>query len=211
MYNSRPNLHIGFHGCDEKVRDQLVANQNSVIKISEKPFDWLGHGFYVWENNQERALQWAKTKEKNGGIKKASVVGVVYVLGNCLDFTDSQYIDAIESYYNNLKDEFIKLGKSLPMNKDSEFDLFKDKLIRELDCMVIEYMHKKISEEITKNIKKKGHSELKYFDTARSIFTEGGPAFEGAGIQKKNHIQICIRNQNCIKAFFIPRNETNFP
>ncbi|MEY5041558.1 MAG: hypothetical protein RLZZ414_1106 [Bacteroidota bacterium] len=211
MYNSRPNLYIGFHGCDEKVRDQLVTSPNSAIKMSEKPFDWLGHGFYVWENNQERAFQWAKNKEKKREIEKASVVGVVYVLGNCLDFTDSQYIDVIENYYTNLKDELSQLGKSLPVNKDSEFDLFKDKLIRELDCMVIEYMHKAIKEEITKDIGEKGYSELKYFDSARSIFTEGGPAFEGAGIQKKNHIQICIRNQNCIKAFFIPRNETKFP
>ena len=53
----------------------------------------------------------------------------MYVLGNCLDFTDSQYIDVIENYYTNLKDELSQLGKSLPVNKDSEFDLFKDKLI----------------------------------------------------------------------------------
>ena len=36
MYNSRPNLYIGFHGCDEKVRDQLVTSPNSAIKMSEK-------------------------------------------------------------------------------------------------------------------------------------------------------------------------------
>jgi hypothetical protein len=43
-----------------------------------------------------------------------------------------------------------------------------------------------------------------------SVFTEGGPAFPGAGIQEKNHIQICIRNSNSIKGFFLPRKERDF-
>jgi hypothetical protein len=27
----------------------------------------------------------------------------------------------------------------------------------------------------------------------------------------KSHIQICIRNLNCIKGFFLPRQEIDFP
>jgi hypothetical protein len=56
---------IGFHGCDESVRNQLVSNPD-VVKISKESFDWLGHGFYLWENNYERALQWAVDKKKRG-------------------------------------------------------------------------------------------------------------------------------------------------
>ncbi len=209
MYNIRPNLIIGFHGCDESVRDKLISAPNS-IEPSEKPYDWLGHGFYVWENNFQRAFQWAKDKKKKGDIEKPSVVGVVFLLDNCLDFTDSEYIDAIENYYNLMQDEFNELGKSLPKNRDVDNDLHKNKLIRELDCAVIQYMHQKIEEAIKIDIATKGFSDLKQFDTTRGLFTEGGPAFEGAGIQKKNHIQICIRNTNCIKGFFLPRKEVKF-
>lgn len=205
MYSNRPNLYIGFHGCDESVRDQLALTPNS-IKISEKPFDWLVHGFYVWENNYDRALKWAKDKEKTGKIGKASVVGVVYTLDNCLDFTDSLYIDALEIYYAALKEEFEAIDKNLPINKDVPSDQYKDKLLRDLDCMVIEYMHQRITVAI-----EEGSHELRCFDSSRGVFTEGGPTFDGAGIQKKNHIQICIRNKNCIKAFFIPRKEIKFP
>lgn len=28
---------------------------------------------------------------------------------------------------------------------------------------------------------------------------------EGAGIKEKSHIQICVRNTNCIKGYFLPR------
>ncbi|MEW4923437.1 hypothetical protein [Algibacter sp. 2305UL17-15] len=79
MYSSRSNILIGFHGCDESARDQLLTKPNNV-KISEKPFDWLGHGFYIWENNYDRALEWAKDKQERGKIKKASVIGVVFTL-----------------------------------------------------------------------------------------------------------------------------------
>lgn len=82
--------------------------------------------------------------------------------------------------------------------------------MRELDCTLIEYMHQAILEQISEDIISHGFSELKIFDSARGVFTEGGPAFPGAGIQEKNHIQICIRNSNCIKGFFLPRKEKDF-
>lgn len=201
---------LGFHGCDESVRDKLVLNPNAVRK-SQESFDWLGHGFYIWENNHERALQWAKDKKKRGTLKTPSVIGVIYQLDHCLDFTDSASIDVLSDYYSLMKNDFATIGKALPMNKDLPKDEYQDLILKELDCAVIEYLHQKVYEQINSDIKSKGFSDFKHFDTARGVFTEGGPAFEGAGIQMKNHIQICIRNLNCIKGFFIPREEVKFP
>lgn len=200
MYSSRSNLLIGFHGCDESVAKELLTKPKKV-KISEKPFDWLGHGFYIWENNYDRALQWAKDKQKRGTIKNASVIGVVFTLDNCLDLIDSEFIKTLSAYYELMKSDFSSLGKELPKNKDVKEDEHKDLLIRELDCAVIEYLHQKIKEEIENGTE----SFLKEFDSARGVFIEGGPAFPGAGVQKKSHIQVCIRNMDCIKGFFLPR------
>ena len=110
-----------------------------------------------------------------------------------------------------MKRDFELAGKNLPENKDLPKDQFHDKILRELDCAVIEYLHQQIDKKIKTDIAKQQFSDLKPFDTARGIFTEGGEAFTGAGIQLKNHIQICIRNLNCIKGFFIPRNKVKFP
>jgi hypothetical protein len=55
MYHIKPNLYIGFHGCDEMIRNRLIMNPNHVEK-SNRPYDWLGNGFYVWENNFSRAF-----------------------------------------------------------------------------------------------------------------------------------------------------------
>lgn len=201
---------LGFHGCDEPIRDQLVLNPNSV-KRSQEIFDWLGNGFYVWENNYERALKWARDKKKRGNLNKPAVLGVVYQLNHCLDFTDSAFIDIVSEYYSLMKADFSFLKKDLPKNKDLPKDQYHDLILRELDCAVIEYMHQKIAEKIASDIDSTGSSDLKHFDTTRGIFTEGVPAFEGAGIQSKNHIQICIRNLNSIKGFFIPREDISFP
>jgi hypothetical protein len=37
-------------------------------------------------------------------------------------------------------------------------------------------------------------------------FYEGDELYPNAGFREKDHIQICVRNPNCIKGFFLPRN-----
>lgn len=117
----------------------------------------------------------------------------------------------ISEYYKAFSAEIKLLKSELPKNKDIPGDINRDLIIRELDCAVIEYLHQKISEKITKKKDVRDNTRILHFDTVRGIFTEGGPAFEGAGIQLKNHVQICIRNLNCIQGFFIPRAESKFP
>jgi hypothetical protein len=209
MYEVRPNLVLGFHGCEASVRDTLLNNPNE-IKISQKPFDWLGHGMYFWENNYERALRWAWQKRNRGVIKQPAVIGAVIYLGHCCDFLDQENIELLSRSYNLMKENYKDSDAKLPSNKDLTSDPHKDKLLRNLDCAVIEYMHTELSKELQQDMRTKGFSEYKIFDTTRGVFTEGGPAFPGAGLFAKSHIQICVRNPNCIKGFFRPRREVNF-
>jgi hypothetical protein len=210
MYDIRPNLVIGFHGCDKSIADQLIANP-AVIEKSEKPYDWLGHGMYFWENNLERATLWANDKMRRGEIKEASVVGAVLQLGNCLDFLDSKYLSLLAVYHQLMVANFQALKKPIPENKDVKQDEHKDRLLRELDCALIEFMHEQIFSDYQQEIiANNGYTNVKLFDSTRGVFTEGGEAFPGSAIQMKNHIQICIRNFNSIKGFFLPRDEKDF-
>jgi len=201
MYSSRTNLIIGFHGCDKSVRDSLLKNPNQ-IKKSENSYDWLGHGMYFWENNHKRALKFAKDKKIRGKIQKPTVIGAVISLGNCLDLTDSESIETIKTYYDLMVSDYKATEQELPQNKNVGTNT--DLLIRELDCVTIEYMHQKIKEEKLEN------NHLKHFDSVKGVFIEGKPIFDGSGIYAKTHIQICIRNSNCIKGFFLPRKEISF-
>ena len=210
MYDIRPITIIGFHGCDLDVRNKLVSDPNE-IEISKKPFDWLGNGMYFWLNNHQRALEWAEDKQAKGKIKKAAVLGAVLQLGHCCDFLDSKFTNLVGFYYEPMNEHYKKSNKEIPKNIDAEDDKHKDQLVRLLDCAVIEYMHTSIEAKFLEEINTSGYNTTKIFDSTRGAFSEGGAAFPGAGIKKKSHIQICIRNLNCIKGFFIPRDGVPFP
>lgn len=82
MYRTRNNLLIGFHGCDESVRNDIVAGKIP-FKPSTNSYDWLGNGMYFWENNLSRAYDWAVRSMENPQnnmqiIKKPAVLGAVF-------------------------------------------------------------------------------------------------------------------------------------
>ena len=54
LYSRRANLVIGFHGCDRSVVEKVISTND---------YDLLGSGIYFWENNEERAWQWAVTTQ----------------------------------------------------------------------------------------------------------------------------------------------------
>ncbi|HEY4193932.1 MAG TPA: hypothetical protein VGM63_00235 [Mucilaginibacter sp.] len=209
MYNTRPGLLIGFHGCDKSRQQDLLINSVS-MPISEKPYDWLGHGMYFWENNADRALEWAKAKESAKKIEEAAVIGAVIDLGHCCDFLDSSFTKMLTAYHNLMKIELEKVGKSILENEDLKSDRHHDKLLRYLDCATLEFMHEQIRTQYKKDMAAKNHSSLKIFDSVRGAFLEGGAAYIGSGFCAKSHIQICIRNSNCIKGYFLKRDELDF-
>jgi hypothetical protein len=209
MYDVRPNLVIAFHGCDVRVRDKLLNNPDEIV-ISQKPYDWLGHGMYFWENNYERAMQWAEDKKRRGAIAVPAVIGAVLQLRYCCDLTDSKFINRVTKAYQLMVKEYKAGGKEMPRNRDLPHDKHKDKLLRDLDCATIEFMHDQQQVDFHDDVKRLGFSNLKLFDSTRGIFTEGGPAFEGSDIMAKTHTQLCVRNFNCIQGFFLPRRENVF-
>lgn len=194
LYSSRSNLYIGFHGCDQSTVD--VVLNGGTLKPSMNSYDWLGHGMYFWENNNQRALEFAieASKRKDSSIKKPAVIGAVIDLGYCLDLTDAACIYEIRQSYDALCKTLIAAGKELPLNK--AIGAGGDLLLRELDCAVIEFEHS-INET----------ARVKSFDSVRGAFFEGNEIFPNSGIREKNHIQICVRNPNCIKGYFLPRGK----
>jgi hypothetical protein len=206
MYDSRSNLIIGFHGCEEETARALLTNPD-VIKESTKPYDWLGHGMYFWENNQERAFQWAKTKFHSGQNKKPAVIGAVIQLGYCCDLLDSRYTDILKHYSTIMVEWYELLGIKLPENRNPSKSISKDKVVRELDCTLIEFMHSEILTQYKKDIEERDKSDLKLFDSTRGVFLEGERVLQGSEIYEKSHIQICVRNPNCILGFFLSRKE----
>lgn len=95
MYHSRPGLLIGFHGCEQSVRDNIVSGA-SMLKASENGYDWLGVGFYFGENNYDRALEFAKNPPGKKKYKTPSVLGAVIDMAYCLDLLDTRHLHLVK-------------------------------------------------------------------------------------------------------------------
>jgi hypothetical protein len=150
---------------------------------------------YFWENNSERALQWAEQKQKVGTINQPASVGAVLDLGYCLDLLDTKNISLLKESYILFKEEARRLGNTIPENKNHPKDKGNDRVLRYLDCAIIEFTHRFLKD-----------NNEQPFDSVRASFIEGDAIYPDAGFFEKTHIQICIVNPNCIKGFFVPRD-----
>ena len=199
MYSIQSGLILAFHGCDETVVSKIVQGK-SILNPSENDYDWLGNGVYFWEHNSLRAMEYAeqlcanprKVKGKTP-IKTPAVIGAVISLGRCLNLLESRSLRVVGRAYETLRIHSKSKGKALPQNTGGN-DLKK----RVLDCAVIETLHQMLDSE----------SDC-YYDSVRGVFTEGEYLYPNAGFHKEDHIQICIRNPNCIKGYFLPRSLNN--
>ena len=194
MYSKLHNLCLAFHGCSKEVANKVIVEGDS-LNASTNKYDWLGNGIYFWENNYKRAEQWAKSKHKDN----YAVIGVVIDLGYCLNLTDSSCTDILKEGYELLRLRCASMNIELPQNNKTKGT--SDILLRNLDCAVIEQIH-----DYNKQ------NNLQEYDSVRGVFTEGVAPYPGSAFYEKTHIQICIRNPNCIKGYFRPAlKDTGFP
>lgn len=193
---------IGFHGCDKSVRDAVINGEN--LKPSQNDYDWLGNGIYFWEADPYRAYEWAveASKRKDSSVREPAVLGAVLDLGHCLDLMKRSSIDFLKLGYEWLQQQCEIDGLPLPQNRNLKNN--NDFLFRNLDCAVIQKLHKTILE----------NADICFepFDSVRGLFIEGNEVYTGSTFKEKNHIQICVVNPNCIKGFFLPRElDVNYP
>lgn len=200
IYTNDPGLIIGFHGCRKKLQEEVAGGKKS-LRPSNNNWDWLGDGIYFWQNNYDRAHDYATNPPPGVKIDEPAVLGAVFSLGNCLDLTDKKYIDIAKYAFETLKQSTEIEGTKLPTNHNPpDSKNSRDKILRKLDCAVIKRIHFEME--------KLGEPP---FDSVRGVFLEGDELYAGAGFWEKTHIQVCIRNPNLIRGYFIPRKESPWP
>lgn len=198
LYQRVPGLVLGFHGCDKKVAEEVLSQQDKHLRTSENDYDWLGHGIYFWENDPLRAMEFAVEAKNNprltrGRIETPAVVGAVIDLGVCLNLMDRTGLQELAAAHNALASMFDKAERPLPVNAG------KERAARMLDCAVIEFAH-------AVRDKSDPNEGIPTYDTVRGAFWEGGELFPGACIESKNHVQIAVRHPDtCILGYFRPR------
>ena len=194
IYQKLPQIVLGFHGCDKSVANMVLNSHEEHLHPSKNTYDWLGEGIYFWLNDPLRAYEWAIEARKRKKIKDPAVIGAIIDLGRCLNLCEQESILLLKKSYGELSSMFSELGLDISNEyRNKKPDSGGIMLVRELDCLVISHAH-----DIVENA---GIS----FDTVYGYFQEGADAYQGSGIREKSHIQICVRNTECIKGYFLPR------
>lgn len=195
MYSTRAGLVLAFHGCDKSVVEKVIEGEED-LKASENIYDWLGHGIYFWDSSPSRALEFANQVKARGDkasknyIEDPAVIGAVINLGLCLDLLDYENLQILRSGYDLL----VSTLKSAKLPENKRVGPTHELLLRDLDCAVIESLHQ-VRED----------NGLPQYDSVRGVFWEGDELYPNAGFREKDHIQICIRNPNCVKGYFLPK------
>lgn len=66
------------------------------MRPSENAHDWLGRGYYFWENNYERALDFAQNPPGKKKYDRPAVLGAVIDLQFCLDLLETEYLNWVK-------------------------------------------------------------------------------------------------------------------
>ncbi|MGS1117437.1 hypothetical protein [Castellaniella sp. UC4442_H9] len=188
LYQSHPSFVLGFHGTEKSTVTKLVNGATPHLKASAGKFEWLGHGIYFWENDPQRALEWAEDGNSKTKVREPDAVGAILDLKFCLDLTTRAGRDEVEEAYKSLVAAYAASGTEPAKNIGGP-----DMLRRELDCQVIQSVHSY----------RKKHNQPTY-DSVRAPFREAEELYPGAGFHKYDHIQIAIINPDCIKGYFKP-------
>lgn len=188
-YEYQPSFILGFHGCDQFVGENIISGKSQHLKPSQKSYDWLGHGIYFWEGNPQRAYTWACHRQAQGKIKHPFVLGAIIDLRRCLDLFDSAALQQVKAAHKGLIATLTLTRAPVPKNSGNT----ADKAARYLDCATINFLHRLLEER-----------KQPAYDSLRAPFLEGDPLYDDAGFQIDNHLQICIRNPDCIKGYFQP-------
>jgi len=172
-----------------------VLRGETTLRQSNNLYDWLGKGIYFWEHAPERALEWAQAKQRRAGkaVSDAAVLGAIIELGRCFDLLDLRFTSLLSEAHRLLVETIRAQGGEVPANPEPDDD--QDVIMRYLDCAVINFAIDAASEVA-------GRGQV--YDTVRGAFEEGPPAFPGACVRQRTHIQVAVKNPECIIGYFRP-------
>ena len=168
---TQPSEAVGYHGTSREAVEHLLAGD---IRQSDQRYEWLGTGFYLWQDSPWRARQWAM--EHHGA--DAAVVAARVSLDGCMDLLDPRWQELLADADAEFVAECLAAGEMVPVNRDSGN--------RARDCATINFFCDRAEE-----------SGL-HIRSVRAIFEEGEPIFEASAIRTQSHQQIAVRDTTAI-------------
>ena len=189
---------IGYHGCEEELGEKLLSGRftwkEKAGKENSREYDWLGTGYYFWENDPERAWEWATVdlKKQKRPLKSPFVVGAFIEMRLCLDLTRRADVQKLTVAHKELVSMLNIFGDPIPENVAAY-------------PSDVNFSKRYLDHAVTKHLRELERARKKVdYDTVRSPFAEGEEAYKGARFTTRQHMQICVINPSCIVSFFRP-------
>ena len=168
LFNSES---VGFHGTSRLAMGRILKRE---IIRSDQNFEWLGTGFYVWQDSPWLARQWARMRHS----ELADVVAVHIDLAGCLDLFNPRWQWELLQTDADLVAAYLAEGRAVPVNRGAGF--------RARDC-----------ETINRFCEEAEASGLP-MRSVRAIFEEGEAIFEASAIRTRSHVQVAVRDLSTI-------------
>lgn len=166
------NVVFGYHGCSRTLADSILTGAESHLLPSDSKAEWLGRGVYFWENNYQRAMEWAQSHVVDD---EPAVIGAIIVPGNCLDLLDSACLEALSIVAASFEEDFAERYGTLPEPNDDA------KGYHPYDCALINYFREVWKDENAGRI----------LNTVRGAFSEGRNIVHSS-FATQNHIQWAV-------------------
>jgi len=163
-----PREVIGFHGTSRAALPHLLARD---IRSSDQHFEWLGTGFYFWQDSPWRAHQWADGRYGSGGV----VVVARINLDGCLDLVNPYWQAEVRDADFEFVLHCVAHEQQIPVNTDRG-------------------SHARDAATINWYCDRTAADGLNPVRSVRAIFEEGEPIFESSKIRSRSHVQVAVRD-----------------
>ncbi|MFV8295989.1 hypothetical protein ACNQP7_04600 [Mycolicibacterium fortuitum] len=174
------NLVFGYHGTSDIYAMSILQYG---FRLSDQPWDWLGHASYFWEGDFDRAADWAVAKCHEVGGNPV-VFKVLLDLSRCFDLT-------IQRFRVRLAEVAEEIVSTLPA--DALARMRQTKFRRDLDCHVLNTLFRTAVRDDVEDAA---------FTTVRGLFSEGAPLYSAggleSGIRHHDHIQVGVLDSRAI-------------
>jgi hypothetical protein len=185
----------GFHGTTRASADDLLKS-GGVPKPSIKPGNWLGRGFYFFEENVEMAALWAieqvNVRARMGFYTSSTVLQADLDLADCLDLCTTKWHGPLKASAENLQ----RAGQ-LPQQFGPEFESADGKLTKVEDYSVVpkpgfdpldHFADSAAINALVEDLIASGHP----VSCVRAAFTAGPQTFPNSHLFRDTHIQIAV-------------------
>lgn len=185
VVGDRTYFAYGFHGSSAAAIEAIVLTRNfdpSANSFADGRGDWLGPGFYFWQDAPTRVWEWLRAPRQRGRLDPTLAVSIAKIrLTDCLDLLDTRWQFVLRRAY-------IRLRNTLP-DPDPMPSNPPDPTApgwHPLDDAVIRMM-----------LERAPFWGFQ-FASMRAAFQEGEPLFDGSAFFDASHVQIAVFDDSVI-------------